>query len=82
MKKPHIAIIAAVFVAVIIAIAVSVGVVLSKKKKDETPGAVKISYKPFPAAKYAKAAVATDSAICSKVSVFFLLLRGRYLGCV
>ena len=76
MKKSHIAIIAGVFVVVIIAIAVSVGVVLSKK--DDSHGADKISYKPFPAAKYSKAAVATDSEICSKVCVFVLLYRALY----
>ena len=65
MKKIHIVIIGVVILIAIIVIAVSVGVVLSKKD-SESKGSVK-GHPENEAYRYGKAAVATDSAICSKV---------------
>ena len=62
MKK--IFIVTAVVVVAVIVIAVTLGVVLSKKDDDEK---VKVSHPYNEAYKYSKAAVATDSEICSQV---------------
>ena len=70
MKKTHIAIVAAVIIVAVIAIAVTLGVVLSKKDDDKSKASVK-AHPENEAYRYGKAAVATDSAICSKVSRLF-----------
>ena len=64
MKKAHLVIILAVILIAIAAITITLAVVLSKK--DSSKGSVK-QHPENEAYRYTKAAVATDSAICSKV---------------
>ena len=64
MKKSHIVIILAVILIAIAAITITLAVVLSRK--DSSKGTVK-EHPENEAYRYTKAAVATDSAICSKV---------------
>ncbi|XP_065055052.1 glutathione hydrolase 1 proenzyme-like isoform X2 [Rhopilema esculentum] len=71
MKK--IFVVGAVVVIAVIVIAVTLGVVLSKKDDDEK---VKVSHPDNEAYKYSKAAVATDSEICSQVGSDILKKKG------